>query len=152
MAKHIKPVALLTPTAAGNKNSHPTKAVPAEVSRQSDTKPATEKMQPAMGRKLLGWSVLMVILALLLIPKPELIVYQQQNIQAKSIYWSGIFGLGAGLNDSQMLVFLDDQRREMRLCYAAEVAVQCSKYHVIHRGGVFEVGRYLLDRREAGSR
>jgi hypothetical protein len=85
-------------------------------------------------------------LTLRLIPKPELIVYQQQNIQAKSIDWSGIFGLGEGLNDSQMFVFLDDQRRKIRLCYAAEVAVQYSKFQITHRGGMLEVGRYLLDR------
>lgn len=152
MAKHIKPVALLKPDSAGNKNRTTSKTQTAEVKQTFDTKPTTETAQPAVGRKLLGWSLLMVILALVLIPKPELIVYQQQNIQAKSIYWSGIFGFGAGLSDSQMLVFLDDERREMRLCYTAEVAVQCSKYHVIQRGGLLEVGHYLLERRSARSR
>ena len=61
------------------------------------------------------------------------------------MYWSGIFGLGAGLRDSQTLVLLDDEWREIRLCYAGEQAVQCSKYQIIRRGGMLEVSRYLLD-------
>jgi hypothetical protein len=91
-------------------------------------------MPSAVPTRRLGWCLLLIFLALLLAPKPEFIVYQQQNIQAKSVYWSGIFGLGAGLSDSQMLVLIDDERREMRLCYAGELAVQCSKYQIIDLG------------------
>jgi len=111
-------------------------------------------MPSAATTRLLSWCLLIILLALLLTPKPELIIYKQQNIQATSVYpsslkmrvyWSGVFGLGAGLSDSQMLVFLDDERCEMRLCYAGELAVQCNKYQIIDRGGMLEVGRYVLD-------
>lgn len=145
MAKQIKPVTLLSPSAASNKNTSTTKAPVTAVNQKPAEQHSPDTMPSTAPARLLGWCLLLMLLALLLTPKPELIVYQQQNIQAKSVYWSGIFGLGAGLSDSQMLVFIDDERREMRLCYAGEQAVQCSKYQIIHRGGILEVSRYLLD-------
>lgn len=147
MAKQIKPVALLSPSRARNKNASAAQASTTETVQKSTVQHNADTMPSASPTRLLSWCLFLILLALLLTPKPELIVYQQQNIQAKSVYWSGIFGLGAGLSDSQMLVFLDDDRREMRLCYAGELAVQCSKYQIIHRGGMLEVGRYLLDQR-----
>lgn len=146
MAKHIKPVALLKPETARNKSNSTTKAPETTLSQQKTVQHGAGTARTKTSARILGWSLFMLLLAILLIPKPELIVYQQQNIQAKSLYWPGIFGLGAGLSDSQMLVFLDDERREMRLCYAGAQAVQCSKYQIIHRGGLLDVGRYLLDR------
>lgn len=144
MAKQIKPVALLSPGAARNKNTNTAKLPETATGQKATAAQSAVTTRSAAASRVLGWSLVMVLLALLLIPKPELIVYQQQNIQAKSVYWSGIFGMGAGLSDSQMLVFIDDERREMRLCYAGELAVQCSKYHIIQRGGLLDVGRYLM--------
>lgn len=145
MAKQIKPVALLSPGTARNKNASTVKAS-VNATEQRPGAPHKADTQPAASPvRLLGWCALLVLLGLIFIPKPELIVYQQQNVQAKSIYWPGVFGLGAGLSDSQMSVFLDNERREMRLCYTGELAVQCSKYHIIHRGGLIDVGRFLLE-------
>lgn len=146
MAKQIKPVALLSPRTARNKNTSTAKASATGTVQKPNAQHNSDTQPSAVPTRLLSWCVLLILLALLLTPKPELIVYQQQNIQAKSVYWPGVFGMGAGLSDSQMLVFLDHERREMRLCYAGEQAVQCSKYQIIHRGGMLEVARYLLDR------
>lgn len=146
MAKPIKPVSLLSPDTTRHKSSNSSK--PAEVGLSSPAKAvplSTGASSPGAKHRILSWSLAVLLLALLLTPKPELIVYQQLNIQAKSVYWPGFFGMGAGLTDSQMLVFFDNERREMRLCYAGEPAVQCSKYQIIYRGGLLDVGRYLLD-------
>ena len=147
MAKQIKPVALLSPSATRSKNQPSAKSTTTEAGRISDAEQVADKIRSSAGPRLLGWFLLIVALALVLTPKPELIVYQQQNIQAKSVYWPGVFGWGAGLSDSQMLVYVDDERHEMRLCYAGELAVQCSKYHIVHRGGLLEVGAYLMGQR-----
>ncbi len=147
MAKQIKPVALLTPSAATNKKNSATKTREAEPAKATAVAAGNVPAPSALPGKTLGWTAAVLLLAFILTPKPELIVYQQLNIQAKSVYWPGIFGFGAGLADSQMLVYLDDERREMRLCYAETSAVQCSKYRITHRGGLLDVGRYLLDLR-----
>jgi hypothetical protein len=104
-------------------------------------------MPSAVPTQLLGWCLLPVVLALLLTPKHEVIVIRSRISRQLVVwvYWSGIFGVGADLSDNQMLVFLNNERREMRLCYAGELAVQCSKYQIINRGGMLEVGRYVWD-------
>lgn len=151
MAKQIKPVSLME---SGSKTAKPIyganprdTAAPLSASHtQTAVAPKTAvSAKSAVGQKLFGGGLIMVLLGLILIPKPELIVYRQQNIQTSSIYWPGIFGLGAGLNDSKMQVFLDDARREMRLCYTNEAEVHCSTYQITERGGVIDVGRYLLE-------
>lgn len=146
MTKHIKPVALLSPGAATNKKSSPLKPRESAAEKLTTASAAQVAESPRSAGKAFGWSLAVVLLGLILTPKPELIVYQQLNIQAKSVYWPGIFGFGAGLMDSQMLVFLDDERHEMRLCYAQTAAIQCSKYRILQRGGLVDVGHYLLDR------
>jgi len=145
MAKQIKPVALLSPSATPNKKSSPNKARETEPEQATSVSTSNVSALPASPGKALGWSLAVVLAGLILTPKPELIVYQQLNIQAKSVYWPGIFGFGAGLTDSQMLVYLDDERHEMRLCYAETSAIQCSKYRILQRGGLIDVGHYLLD-------
>lgn len=144
MAKQIKPVSLLSPNSATRQATVATKPRHA-AAEQAPTNPQSAEAHNRSVVKQLSAGILMTcIFSLILIPKPELIVYRQLNIQASSIYWPGIFGLGAGLTDSQMQVYLDDDRHEMRLCYTDEPTVQCSKYQITSRGGLIEVGKYLL--------
>lgn len=149
MAKQIKKVALLKDDSAGKKMATESLAkkplsqkVSGSAAAANQTKRAAKTTSVAS--RLMQLLMLCLLLVLLLLPKPQLLHYQKMNIATTSLYWPGVFGLGAGLSDSDLKVYLDEQRNELNLCYQDPQNQQCSSYKVLHRGGLVEVIQYLL--------
>ena len=94
--------------------------------------------------KLLIYTSVILVLALIVLPKPELLRYQKMNTVATSIYWPGAFGIGEGLVDSNLAVYIDNSRQELNLCYELQQEQQCSRYQILHRGGLIDVILHLL--------
>lgn len=152
MTKNIRKVGLLKdgqpaskPKAQAN-NSTAEVQSGAQAAVTSTTKASTAKSS-ASGKylgKFLSYFALGLLLVLILLPKPELLRYQKMNTVATSIYWPGVFGAGAGLIDSHLVVYIDNSRKELSLCYQQEQDQQCSRYQILHRGGLIDVISYLL--------
>ncbi len=145
MTKEIKKVGLLKDAGASKKTA-PAQAQPSQTdSIKSTASPARElasKPLPQRTGKLGLMALLACLVLLILIPKPELIVYRKMNIQAQSIYWPGFMGHDAKLLDSELSVTIDDARREMTLCF--EQNKNCQKYHIEKQEGLVGVIKYLL--------
>ncbi len=144
MTKEIKKVGLLKESGASKKTA-PTQTPSKQADTTKNTSPQSLPAQslPEPRKSKLGFIILIVgLIALILVPKPELIVYRKMNIQAQSIYWPGFMGQDAKLLDSELSVTIDEARQEMTLCF--ENNNNCQKYHIEKQEGLVGVVKYLL--------
>ncbi len=149
MTKNIKKVGLLKDSAPAPKaKTQATSTNSATVTAQQNAaaSTATPSNKSSMASKLLSYVLLLLLLAIVLVPKPQLLRYQKMNTVTSSIYWPGIFGLGAGLLDSNLAVYIDNARDELNLCYQHQQTQQCSRYQIVYQGGLVDVITFLFER------
>lgn len=149
MTKNIKKVGLLKDSAPVTKTKLQTAtintaAVTANQNAAATT--ATPSNKGSIVGKILSYVGILLLLAVIVVPKPELLRYQKMNTVTTSIYWPGVFGVGAGLLDSHLSVYIDNARQELNLCYQHQQSQQCSRYQIVHQGGLVDVIMYLLER------
>lgn len=151
MAKNIRKVGLLKDSKPANKPTFQTDNATAadnaspNAARNGLLAPAKASAKvPAIAGKVLSYLLLLLLLALILLPKPELLRYQKLNTVATSIYWPGVYGVGEGLVDSDLTVYIDRARQELNLCYQHEQAQQCSRYQILQQGGMVDVLLFTL--------
>lgn len=150
MAKNIRKVGLLKDSKPAKKPAFQTDNTTTKQNAGtntartgSDGKAQSSKMLAFAGR-VLSYLLLLLILLLIVLPKPELLRYQKLNTDATSIYWPGIYGVGEGLVDSDLAVYIDRSRQELNLCYQHEQAQQCTRYQILQQGGLVDVLLFTL--------
>ncbi len=148
MAKEIKKVGLLKDVDSNKKTaatstSTSQAATTGIVTTSQPTRTTSKPEEKSAGKFWLGLLVCILVL-LIVVPKPELIVYRKMNIQASSIYWPGLFGHGEGLLDSNLQVSFETGRNEMNLCFEAKSKTDCQTYTIDRRDGLVAVIGHLL--------
>jgi hypothetical protein len=151
MAKEIKKVGLLkdvdnskkpVSTSATTENSATTNANTA-AQPQVRLKAKGQTETKSFGKiGLIALSLFLIVIVML--PKPELIVYRKMNIQASSVYWPGLFGSQARLLDSDLQVSIDANRNEMNLCFEIKSKTDCQTFIIERRDGLFGVIGHLM--------
>mgnify|MGYP004701307373 CR=1 FL=1 len=144
MTKNIKRVGLLKDTQPKTKTATQTfrnpQLAPEAVEEHGSTPRTANQALTKAGLGIL----LLCFIALIFIPKPELLRYQKLNTVATSIYWPGLYGVGEGLWDSELAVYIDRPRQELHLCFQHEQNEQCARYTILEQGGMGAVLMHLL--------
>ena len=99
--------------------------------------------QKSASAKLMLYCLGIVFIALILIPKPQLLTYQKLSMVATSIYIPPVLG-GPSLLDSSLFVQSTPKDNTLYLCQDLSLASSCQKYHIIKKEGVFAVIMHLF--------
>ena len=108
--------------------------------------PAAEQQggkQRSASAKLMLYGAFILLFALLLIPKPQLLTYQKLSMVATSIYLPPLLG-GPVLLDSTLAVQSISEDNNLYLCQDLSQVSSCQKYQIIKREGVFAVIMHLF--------
>jgi hypothetical protein len=90
----------------------------------------------------------LIILAVIIVPKPQLLIYKKLNLVASSIYIPGFFGGPGRLLDSPQAVLIDEAMGVVYLCFGQiDDKTQCNNFQFIEQKGMFSaLGHYLAQR------
>ncbi|RRJ21000.1 hypothetical protein EIK76_08930 [Rheinheimera mesophila] len=79
--------------------------------------------------------VLLLLMAFVIAPKPQLLEYHSAGLTTQSIYMPGWFGAeGIILDTNQRAVLAEDEQR-LYLCFADQSKEQCAKYQLRQQQG-----------------
>lgn len=100
------------------------------------------------GRKILTLFFLLSLLAMLIVPKPQLISYKKLNLVAHSIYLPGWFGRPGKFIDSSQRVIINKSLGLLYLCFPETLPREkCNRYQFIEQKGVIPAIKHYLGSR-----
>lgn len=143
MSIKIKRQKLIDPTKQNKKRKSPSATKPqnaAQVQPKKEQITTVEKKSSHAKYFLLGF----IVLAGLIIPKPNLIKYQKLGVVTESIYWPGFIGIEAKLFDSNLTVSGDIDSGALYFCDQLNTEIGCQKYHIIEQKGLFGALQHLV--------
>lgn len=137
MSKKIKKQSLLGKTPKQKKPIRPTTA--RATSNSAPVTPATPNNVRLENKKnpTKWYALALIILILLITPKPTLITYEKLGMVTSSVYWPGLFGYGATLFDSSLEPIADLNRGTLYLCQDLLQPTTCHKYNITQQHGFF---------------
>ena len=92
------------------------------------------------GAKLTAFFIFTILLLILvLVPKPSLLTYKKSSMVSQSVYWPGLFSSEPKLLDSTLHPRLDKEHRTLYLCIDLQQPQSCRKYRIIAEEGIFSV-------------
>ncbi|CAM4254370.1 hypothetical protein BIW53_13725 [Pseudoalteromonas byunsanensis] len=101
--------------------------------------------QPKARKSPTKWIVLGVImLIVLLFPKPKLITYEKLGLVSQSVYWGGLPGIDPVLFDSHLHPRPALDRDTLYLCADLNNPDSCQKYQIIEQNGFISALKKLL--------
>ena len=120
--------------------------------RASRSKAQPKKKSGVFKRLMLTFLVL-VLVGLVIVPKPQLIVYKKLNLVARSVYLPGWFGTPGQFIDSSQRVIINKSLELVYLCYAEPQAKkqseqqkeQCYRYQFIEQQGLIAAINHYVD-------
>lgn len=143
MSIKIKRQSLMGDSASKKKvKQRATKKQPAQSPSQAEIQAAQKQVAAkveAKPKKGLWLSLVFIALAILIIPKPQLISYQKLNVVGTSIYWPGFLGLPATIFDSDLTLAGEIEQGKIFLCDNINQNVGCHKYQVVKQEGFISV-------------
>ena len=80
-----------------------------------------------------------LLLILVLVPKPSLLTYKKSSMVSQSVYWPGLFSSEPKLLDSTLHPRLDKEHRTLYLCIDLQQPQSWQKYRIIAEEGIFPV-------------
>ncbi|MCK8132977.1 hypothetical protein [Pseudoalteromonas sp. 2CM28B] len=109
-----------------------------QTAPQSSANPtSTPAEQPVKSKKGLLITLAIIFAVAIIFPKPTLLTYKKLGLVSESIYWSGVFGYGRTLLDSNLHPQLDEKRNALYLCADMKAPQSCQKYQLIKNNGFF---------------
>ncbi|TMP38000.1 hypothetical protein [Pseudoalteromonas rubra] len=144
MAQKPKKQALLGQVDARSKKKQPRqkkrlspqqqKALQQQQLQQQAQLAAAQQAQAKSGKT--RWIIAAVILLLvILFPKPKLITYEKIGLVAQSVYWPGLPGVDPVLFDSNLHIRPALERNTLYLCQDERDPDSCQKYQIIKQQG-----------------
>ncbi|MBB1364931.1 hypothetical protein H5154_00765 [Pseudoalteromonas sp. SR44-5] len=147
MSNNIKKQSLLgktpqrkKPTAPTNKRKAPAQANVTQAQTQTASSELAETKKSRTGIIVAG----VIVFAILVIPKPQLLTYEKLGLVTQSVYWPGLFGYGAMLFDSNLQPNADLARNSLYLCQNNKQPDTCQKYRVTEQAGFFSALQKLI--------
>ncbi len=151
MAKQIKKASLLSEAdkqkllkKAGNKKpltqaQTTNTATPAvrTVTRSATRLTTEEQTSTSTAKNFKVWTGISIILllAFILAPKPQLIEYQSAGLTTQSVYMPGWFGKPGVILDTNQRAVLAEEERSLYLCFEGQSNEQCAKYQLRKQQG-----------------
>lgn len=85
-------------------------------------------------------SAALLLVLVIIFPKPQRITYEYANMVSTGTYWDGLFGPGMLLDSNAKFVRLDEDTEHLHVCYSQEND-NCLRYKVIDNTGF---GGYIV--------
>lgn len=158
MAKEVKKTSLLTEAEKqkllkkGQSKKPVSSATSAEPARSGyvGTAPAPRRSEATAEpevktSKAKYWLVLavLVLVALFVSPKPQLVQYQTAGMTTTSVYMPGWFGAEGRIMDTQQRALLSEKEQSLYLCFSEQKPEQCIKYQVKQQQGPIAALLYM---------
>ena len=89
--------------------------------------------------------VVIMLAAVIMIPKPQLISYQAADQISQGVYWPGITSSGRFLDSNADFVKIDATTNNLHLCYRFEQGDSCQQYEIIQSHGLFETIIFMFN-------
>ncbi|QTL35375.1 hypothetical protein [Pseudoalteromonas viridis] len=102
---------------------------------QQQAQLAAEQQAQAKSGKTRWIVAAVVILLVILFPKPKLITYEKLGLVAQSVYWPGLPGVNPILFDSNLHIRPALERNMLYLCQDERDPDSCQKYQIIKQQG-----------------
>ncbi|MDF3124475.1 hypothetical protein [Rheinheimera sp. 1928-s] len=151
MAKQLKKASLLSEAdkqkllkKAGNKKpltqaQTTTTAIPAArtVTRSATRSNNEEQTSTSTAKSFKVWAGISMVLlvAFILAPKPQLIEYQSAGLTTQSVYMPGWFGKPGVILDTNQRAVLAEEEQSLYLCFEGQSNEQCAKYRLRKQQG-----------------
>ncbi|MCG7533811.1 hypothetical protein [Pseudoalteromonas sp. OOF1S-7] len=144
MAQRPKKQALLNQVDARSKKKQPAqkrrlspqqqRALQQQQLQQQAQLAAAQQAQAKSGKN--RWIMAAVLLLIIIIfPKPKLITYEKLGLVAQSVYWPGLPGVKPILFDSNLHIRPALERNTLYLCQDERDPDSCQKYQIIEQQG-----------------
>lgn len=96
----------------------------------------------SLGKKIKMTLLAILAIAIIIVPKPQLLQYKKLGLTATSIYIPGWFGQPGKLLDSPQRVVLDKERGLVYLCFGKidpekQLKEQCNRFQFVSQQGMF---------------
>jgi hypothetical protein len=112
---------------------------------QKNQRTKIAKKKSGLAKKLLMGFVGIILVAMIIVPKPHVLVYKKLNLVAQSIYIPGWFGQPGHFLDSPQRVIVDKQLALVYLCFSkTQPKEQCNRYQFIEQKGLIDTFNYYL--------
>jgi hypothetical protein len=118
------------------------KATKAKTNRPNSAEPTNQQnkthsdSEDKRSKKGLLITIAIIMLGILITPKPTLLSYKKLGLVSESIYWPGVFGYGSTLFDSNLYPKLDSRGKSLYLCANKEQPKSCQKYLIVEDKGI----------------
>ncbi|ALU42615.1 hypothetical protein [Pseudoalteromonas rubra] len=153
MAQRPKKQALLNQVDARSKNKRPKqkKRLSPQQQRalqqqqlQQQAQLAAAQQEEAKPNKT-RWIITAVVLLLMIVfPKPKLITYEKLGLVAQSVYWPGLPGVDPVLFDSNLHIRPALEQNTLYLCQDERDPDSCQKYQIIEQQGFISAFMKML--------
>lgn len=100
------------------------------------------EVKPSKAKYWLGLAVLLLV-AVVICPKPQLVHYQTAGMTTSSVYMPGWFGGEGRILDTKQRAVLSEQEQSLYLCFSEQKTEQCIKYQVKQQQGPVAALLYL---------
>lgn len=109
------------------------------ASRHIADNPATPS-----GTKTKVWLglILLLLVAVVITPKPQLLKYQSAGLVTQSIYIPGWFGKAGTILDTNQRALLAEDEQSLYLCFEGQTNEQCAKYQLRQQQGLFAAAMF----------
>ncbi len=81
------------------------------------------------------YTLIVIVLIILITPKPVLITYEKLGMVSQSVFWPGVFGYGANVFDSTLSPRANLGRNVIYLCQDKHKPDTCQKYRITENSG-----------------
>ncbi|WP_166109927.1 hypothetical protein [Pseudoalteromonas sp. Z9A5] len=139
MSKVPNKQSLLGKTPTRKKTTQKSKRQPATAKPNQTISSSNSNNTKKINKPKKGLFITLSIVAVIILafPKPTLLTYKKLGMVSESIYWSGVFGYGATIIDSNLHPQLDSKRKYLYLCSDLKNPQSCQRYQVIADKGLF---------------
>ncbi len=97
--------------------------------------------------KLWASTVIALLAAIVIAPKPLLLEYQSAGLITKSIYMPGWFGKPGVILDTNQRAVLAEEEQNLYLCFEGQSNEQCAKYQLRQRQGFIAAALFWFSSR-----
>lgn len=130
------------PKKSQNKTSQQANAAAAAQAQANAKAEAAKAKKQSKPSKFKLYFFGIIIIALIIVPKPQVLVYKKLGLTASSIYIPGWFGTPGKLLDSTQKVILEKQLGLVYLCFGEinpgkQLKEQCNRYQFVEQRGIF---------------
>ncbi|MFT4925416.1 MAG: hypothetical protein ACI8WB_001509 [Phenylobacterium sp.] len=133
-------------TQPGSAPTKPAQGPQTQRPQSRNAKKSQAKKGSGIFKKILQSFFLLLLIGLIVVPKPQLIIYKKLSLVAQSVYLPGWFGAPGKFLDSNQRVIINKSLGLVYLCFSIEQPKEkCNRFQFLEQKGLFSAISHYLD-------